>query len=173
MNKRIDLIGSLAFVALGIFMLVVALNYPPTKVTFDAIGPKGFPIVIGSLFIIGGAFQSVRSILFIRRFGVIGPSEGTDDEEEYPSSALRGFLFIVGAFVYLALLPFIGFLILTPIAVFGALWSLQYRPWWKGLLIAVIFTIVGFLVFGVVLSVPLPQGFLAPVLFALGIIDFY
>jgi hypothetical protein len=60
MNKFIDLVGSLLIVALGIFVLVVAFNYPPPKVVFDAIGPMGFPKAIGGFLVIGGLIQSAR-----------------------------------------------------------------------------------------------------------------
>ncbi|CAN5356750.1 hypothetical protein BH11ACT5_BH11ACT5_12890 [soil metagenome] len=171
MNKRIDIIGSLVFVALGVFVLVVAFSYPEPTVVFDAIGPMGFPKVLGAFLVIGGLFQSVRTWLYIRKFGLWAPEEGVEDEVDEPTSKWRALFFMAGCFVFLALLEPLGFLIAMPIALVAALWSLHYGTWRSRIIVAVAFTVVAFLVFNVVLGVPLPPGPLGNLLIDLGIVS--
>lgn len=158
MNKYIDLAGSLLIVALGIFVLVTAFSYPPPKVVFDAIGPMGFPKAIGAFLVIGGLIQSARTALYIRKFGKWAPEEGVEDEPEHPSSKWRALLFIVGCFVFVALMQPLGFLISMPLAIAVALWSMDYGSWLRRVLVAIGFTLVAFATFELTLGVPLPAG---------------
>jgi putative tricarboxylic transport membrane protein len=158
MNKYVDLIGSLVIVALGVFVLAVAFSYAPPKVVFDAIGPMGFPKAIGAFLVVGGLIQSVRTALYIRRYGKWSPEEGVPDEPEYPSSKWRALIFIAGCFVFLALMQTLGFLISMPLAIFAGLWSMDYANWVRRVIVAVGFTVFAFAIFELVLGVPLPPG---------------
>ncbi len=164
MNKKIDLVGSMAIALLGVGLLVYAANYPTPTVIFDAIGPMGFPVAIGIFLLVGGLAQSLRTYLFLRKYGMWGPEEGTEDEPEYPVNKWRGLYMMAGFFVYFALLPFVGYLVLTPIALAVALWAMHYRNWLWRFIVGVVFTIVTFALFNSVLGVPLPQGFLTEIL---------
>jgi putative tricarboxylic transport membrane protein len=172
MNKRIDLIGSLALVLLGVFVLIVAYNYPKPTVVFDSIGPMGFPTAIGAFLVIGGLVQSFNTFRYIQKYGMWAPEEGVEDEPEHPSSKWRAVYFMAGSFAFLALLEPLGYLIMLPIGIVAALWSLGYRNWLWRVIVAVSFTIVSFLLFAVVLGVPLPEGPLGDLLVDLGIVDF-
>lgn len=172
MNKRVDLIGSLVLVVLGVVVLIVAFTYPEPSVVFDSIGPMGFPKVIGSFLVVGGLVQATRTYLYIRRFGMWAPEEGTEDEPEYPSSKWRALLSMAGGFVYLALLEPVGFEIMTPLAIVAALWALGYRDWLWRAIVGVSFTVFSFVLFGVVLGVPLPHGVLEDLLLNLGVVQF-
>jgi putative tricarboxylic transport membrane protein len=171
MNKRIDLIGSLLIAALGVFVLVVAYSYPPPRVVFDAVGPMGFPNVIGAFLLVGGLVQSLRTVLYIRKFGTWAPEEGVEDEPEHPSSKWRAPLFIAGCFGFLACLQPLGFLIAMPLAVVAALWAMQYGTWPRRIAVAVGFTIVAFVLFDGVLGVPLPPGPIGNLLIDLGVVS--
>ena len=163
-NKWLDLAGSLTITLVGIVLLVYAYSYPEPQVVFDSIGPMGFPIGIGICLIVGGVVQSIRTVVFMRSFGSWGPEEGTEDEPEHEVSKWRALLIMVGCFVYLFLLGYVGFLVLTPIALAAGLWALKYRNWlWRGI-VGVSFTLVTLVMFNSILGVPLPQGFLTEVL---------
>ena len=170
MNKKIDLVGSIAIALLGVGLLIYAANYPTPTIIFDAIGPMGFPVAIGIFLIVGGTAQSVRTYLFLRKYGMWGPEEGTEDEPEHPVNKWRGLYFIGGFFVYFALLPFVGYLVLTPIGLAIALWGMRYRTWLWRFIVGVTFTLVSFALFNSVLGVPLPQGFLTDLLLDLNLI---
>ncbi len=172
MDRRYDLVGSLAFFALGIAVLVGVATYPPPEVVFDAIGPMGLPFVLGVLILVASGFVSIRTIIAIRRDGIMAVAEGTEDELEHPSVGWRAPAIMVGSFVYLLTLEPVGFLIMTPLAIFGALRAMYYRTWRAQAIVAVAFTIVAFVVFGMVLRVPLPHGLLDSLLFSLGLVTF-
>lgn len=125
---------------------------------FDAIGPMGFPKAIGAFLVIGGLIQSARTALYIRKFGKWAPEEGVEDEPEHPSSKWRALLFIVGCFVFVALMQPLGFLISMPLAIAVALWSMDYGSWLRRVLVAIGFTLVAFATFELTLGVPLPAG---------------
>jgi putative tricarboxylic transport membrane protein len=171
MNKYIDLVGSLLIVALGVFVLAVAFSYPPPKVVFDAIGPMGFPKAIGLFLVVGGLVQSVRTALYIRKFGKWSPEEGVSDEAEYPSSKWRALLFIAGCFVFLGLMQPLGFLISMPLAIVAALWSMDYANWTRRIVVAIGFAIFAFATFELVLGVPLPAGPVENMLIDVGLIN--
>lgn len=62
--------------------------------------------------------------------------------------------------LYLLLMNFIGFLILTPIYIFGLLWLLKYRDVKKLIFLALGTTIGITAIFQYLLGVPIPQGLL-------------
>jgi hypothetical protein len=171
MNKYIDLVGSLLIVALGGFVLVVAFGYPPPKVVFDAIGPMGFPKAIGAFLVVGGLLQSVRTALYIRRYGRWAPEEGVQDEPEHPTSRWRALIFIAGCFVFLVLMQPLGFLIAMPLAIVAGLWSMGYANWMRRAIVAIGFTLFAFAMFVLVLGVPLPDGPIENMLIDAGLIN--
>jgi putative tricarboxylic transport membrane protein len=170
MNRYVDLVGSLLIAGLGAFVLAVAFSAPPAKVVFDAIGPMGFPKAIGAFLLIGGLVQSVRTVAYIRQYGKWSPEEGVADEPEYPSSKWRAPVFIAGCFAFVALMHPLGFLISMPLALVAALWSMGYGTWVRRVVVAVVFTCVGFAVFAVLLGVPLPAGPIEELLITTGLI---
>jgi putative tricarboxylic transport membrane protein len=171
MNKYVDLVGSLLIAGLGMFVLAVAFSYAPPKVVFDAIGPMGFPKAIGAFLVVGGLVQSVRTAIYIRRYGKWSPEEGVPDEPEHPSSKWRALIFIAGCFVFLALMQVLGFLIAMPLAIVAGLWSMDYANWMRRVLVAVGFTVFAFAMFALVLGVPLPVGPLENLLIDTGLIN--
>ncbi|MEY3019618.1 MAG: hypothetical protein RLZZ272_602 [Actinomycetota bacterium] len=171
MDRRIDLIGSIGVVAFGVAVLVLSGMQQEATVEFDSIGPMGLPRVLGALFIVVGALQTVRTVRGLRRFGRYAPHDGSEDEPEHHASALRGLAFIAGSIGYLALMPVLGYLIATPLVIVAGLWALEFRRPLPLALIAILFTVVGFYLFGIVLSVPLPTGLLTDVLVRIGLID--
>ena len=170
MNKRVDLAGSVVIGLFGIAVLVGALRFPPQQVVFDPIGPMGFPIALGVLLVVGAALQSYRSLRFLRQSPTVyGPEEGTADEPEHPASTRRGLGFVAGGVLYPLAWPSLGFQLSTVVAVTAALWALGFRGWPARVTVAVIFTTVGYLLFQVVLGVPLPAGVLRGLFNALGL----
>lgn len=172
MSRRTDLVGALLIAAVGVLVLVLAFTYPTPAVVFDAIGPMGFPKVIGSFLVIGGLVLAVNTARRIRQTGWWAAEEGTEDEPDHPSSGRRALVVMAGSFGYLALLPSVGFEILTPIGIALALWALDYRTWAWRAVVGTAFTVFAFVVFGIVLGVPLPHGPLEDLLLSLGLVSF-
>lgn len=173
MNRRADLAGSLVFTVVGLLIAVYAATRPTASLRFDAIGPMGLPGAVGAALAVLGLTQSVKTLRALRADGPVAPDEGNeDDEPDLPASPLRAAAFMVGSFVYIALLPVLGFLIVTPLFLLAALTAMRYRSWLGRVVVAVAFSTVGFVVFVVVLSVPVPQGLLSDALLRLGLIDY-
>lgn len=171
MDRRVDLAGSLVIMVIGVVVFVVSILAPAPQRLFDLLGPYGMPLVLGAGMAVGGAWQSIETYRRMGRWGVVGVSEGTDDEAEYPSSAARALSFMVGGVVYAITLPFLGFLIGTPLAIGGALWALRFRNPLYVAAAAIGYSVVAFIVFSQLLSVPLPLGLLNDLLVNLGIVD--
>lgn len=170
-DRRIDLAGSLVIATLGatIFGNAVAAPSPPT--VYDLFGPMGLPALLGASLAIAGGWQSYVTWSRLRRLSPFGVTEGSEDEEGYPASTGRVLLLMGGSAAYVAVLPMIGFILATPPAIVAALWALEFRRLLPALLAGAAFTILGFLVFNQVLSVPLPLGPVGGVLAELGLID--
>lgn len=158
MDNRTDLVIASLFVMLGVFMVGTAVTFPPPVIRYDPLGPMGLPLGIGVFFIVGGGVQVARTASLWRRLGRLAPSEGSDDEPGHPSVPWRAPAFLVGGFVYIALITPLGYLIATILASSAALWSMHVRPAWKVLVSSVAFSAVVFFAFRDFLGIPLPLG---------------
>ena len=171
MDRRIDLVGSILITLLGIGVLAYGWTFPRPQIQYDLFGPMGVPMILGAGLVLAGMAQSIRTWALMAVYGPRGAPEGTEDEPGFPASGRRGLSFIAGSFVYIAALVPLGYLIATPIALGLALYSLNFRTWWKLLLAVVGFTVVGFAIFNNLLSVPVPVGILNDLLVDLGLIE--
>ena len=171
MDRRFDLAGSLVIMLVGIAVFITSILAAPPQRLFDALGPYGLPAFIGGGMALGGAWQSVETYRRLRRWGVVGVSEGSEYEPDHPSSETRALGFMAGGVAYAATLPLLGFLIGTPIAIAAALWALRFRKPALVVAAAIGYTVVAFLVFNQLLSVPLPLGLLSDLLVNLGIVE--
>lgn len=170
MDRRFDLlwaaIASLTGVAIAIASLVT-----PSRRVLDLVGPFGLPLALGVAVALLGAVQAYRAVRALREGRVIDEHEGTEDDDRYPSSSVRGTGFIVGTFVYIALLQPVGYLIMTPLATGAGLWSLGYRRVPKMVAVTLGYTLATFWLFSQVMSVPLPVGILRGPLVDAGLIS--
>ncbi|WP_415803211.1 tripartite tricarboxylate transporter TctB family protein, partial [Cytobacillus oceanisediminis] len=86
--------------------------------------------------------------------------EEKEEKEEKPAKDRSVLYTIILTFVYLILMDFIGFLILTPIYVFVLLWVINYRNTTRLVALSISATIVITVIFQFLLNVPIPQGIL-------------
>lgn len=163
MDKRLDVGVALAVVAFGTFFLISALSLPPGSIR-GPIGPSGVPAVVGILMILGGTALVVRRVIHWRRSPIAVPPEGSADLEQYPSSFRRALLVWGVCLVYAFLLPWIGFLPLTPVLVAALLWILSFRHIRYLVIISISATVFMYLLFDLLLSVRLPEGLLTGVI---------
>jgi len=172
MSRRTDLAGSLLITLFGAVVVIIALRAPAPTLVYDAIGPMGFPLVLGSGLVLLGLLQSGRTALAIRSSGLVGAAEGTEDEAEHPASSVRGLMFMVGSFAYILLLEPVGYLIATFVALVTALTAMHYRGRFERVILSLVATVLGFVVFVEGLGVPLPNGVLTDLLLHLGLVDY-
>lgn len=144
----------------GLFLIVVASDLPEGSAN-DPLGPRGFPLLIG-VGILGCGVVLFGQTLLRRWRSFAGGDislEGEDSQpEEGPLSGKRIILAVLAMLGYVAVLPYAGFLLSTPI-VLAMLMGLQGGVPIKSFLFMTIgFPIVLYGLFVLLLSVPLPGG---------------
>jgi hypothetical protein len=149
-----DVVSSLVWLGVGALFLIGSLREGLFR---KGIPGPGFLPFITALFLIALSFM-----VFIPALAEKGPGKGKKGEGFFPEKdsrekVLRG---LAALFLFGAALEYIGYLGATFLfLVFTA--RIMERGKWKGPLILAVFTAVGsYLLFVVLLQVPLPQGFL-------------
>ena len=164
MDRRVDVAVALAVVALGVAILVLTQRIADSPVP-DPIGPRGVPTVLGTFFVVAGILLAGRRLIGWREGDTFVPHEGSDDDPGVPPGSARRALSIwLAALVYVVTLPWVGFIVGTPLFTAFMLWRLEMN---RGPLLAipaivafpVIFTAACYLFFATFLGVRLPLGF--------------
>jgi putative tricarboxylic transport membrane protein len=168
MDRRIDIAVAAAFALLGLFMIWQA-SLIREGMMRDPIGPRAAFYACGAVLVIGGA---VVILGHLRRWSQqahhLVRNEGTADEMDFPSSALRAWGLIALVTIFAVLFQPLGFLIATPVFIVAALAVMGKRNWGVMAVIAVIFTAVTYGIFAQILSVRIPVGPLTPLFRELG-----
>ena len=158
MDRRLDILLSLTFIALGVFVIVAASTIS-TGIYRDPVGPRAFFYGCAAMFILGGmATIGQRLMSWRSEPGNIVEAEGSEDEAGHPASAARAGLLILSTLVYAWLLQPLGYLIATPLFIAATLVLLRVRGVVKLAAISLIFTLVAYLVFAQLLEVRIPVG---------------
>lgn len=140
-----DLVIGLSAVALGIVVLLLSGKLQTVKL---GIGPAGFPRFIAALLIILGAVMAVPALLR----GVEKPR--VQVEKKAASLFLAA---IAMSLVYVCLVSRVGFLIMTPLLLFGMMWLFGERKLPLMIAVSLITTIVIWLLFTKVFHIFLPS----------------
>lgn len=118
----------------------------------DLLGPQYFPKLLAAAIALASVWLVIRSFLPGARHNQ--PATG---EAERLS---RLWITLAMTVLYLALLPRVGFLLVTPVLLGAFTWVLGYRRWLPLVGTAVGVTVVLWLVFASLLGVRLPPGLL-------------
>lgn len=148
--KKANYIVSGVFVVFAIVIIAISMGYPPSN--HGVPGPGMFPILIASLILV----SSLTLALLTLRM----PKEKDTEIDLKSKNVLNVYITMVGLIVYAVLLPMVGFIVTTSIMLTLYIKWFGKRPWWKCILISVLFTLGIFLLFGSVLNVPMRYGFL-------------
>jgi putative tricarboxylic transport membrane protein len=171
MDRRFDLAAAAAFMALGLFVIYQATAIKSGMVR-DPLGPRAAFYMTGGIMAVGGLILIIRSL---RAWGKTSsnlmPNEGVEDEPGYPSSAVRAFVLIGACLLYGLLFDALGYLLATPPFVAAALLVLGERKWLPIATIAILFTVINYVVFAQGLGVRIPVGPLTGTFRALGLIN--
>ncbi|MFA6690250.1 MAG: tripartite tricarboxylate transporter TctB family protein [Sphaerochaetaceae bacterium] len=148
--KKTNFIVSGVFAAFAIIIIVIAAGYPPSN--HGVPGPGLFPILIACLILISALTLTIHTIRM--------PKEKDVAVDLKSRNVLNVYVTMAGLIVYVVLLPKVGFIVTTAVMLTLYIkWFGKY-PWWKSLLIGVIFSVAVFLLFGYVLNVPMRFGLL-------------
>ena len=138
--------------ATGLLFLVLAGSYlwftfdirvPPLG---DPLGPRLFPLVLGTLFLL-------LALTFVARVVLTGKEE--DDSRDMPAQRRAWTVFAL-LVVYVLVLPTAGFPLASGVFSFAALTLIGYRSLLVNLLAAVLLSAGFYLMFDLWLGVPLP-----------------
>jgi hypothetical protein len=162
MDKRVDLVLSLLWVAFGVATVYFAAGFRVGGYP-DPVTARGLPYFTGTYLVIAGLVLAARRVVTWSHIpGKYAVSEGQEDEPGHPSSWVRSFLIIAVAAIWAYSLGFLGFVLATPLMLFAMLWLMAVRSWTKLVLFPLLFSFLSWLVFSQVLGVILPMGILAP-----------
>jgi putative tricarboxylic transport membrane protein len=140
--------------AVGVLVLVDALNIPTDFTQRGPVGPKTVPLVVGSLL-------GLVSLLLARDVlrGGRGEAEGGEDVDLDTPPDWRTVLLLSGAFLLnAALIGTVGFPISSALMFWGAAYALGSRNLVRDPLIAAAISLVTWFAFNELLGVPLPGG---------------
>lgn len=140
-----ELMTGILAACLGIAVFCYSRTLKPAEL---GIGAGGYLTAVGVIFIILGGIQTVLTL----RSGVGKPVWHIDAQKE-----LKVVLIILTMVVYLLLLKYLGFLIMTPLLIISEMAVFGIRNWWKSIIIALLFTLVVYFLFTEVFMVFLPR----------------
>lgn len=119
-------------------------------------GPWMLPRLLALVLLVGGAIQMLLEV----RAKSPKVDSAIKPEESVPENRINKWqlpLLVAGMALYVAALPWIGFVVAT--TVFGSLLMIALQVvWWRALLAGVILAIAGYGLFAVLFKVPLPGG---------------
>ena len=145
---RVDFWTGIGLIASSLAVWAMTANLMKVE---RGIGPGDYPRVIAVMMFILGACMTFKNC--IHGF----PKSNTKLEWK---GLLRTAILAVGAFVYVWLLPLIGFPLLTPFFLFGTIKLFGYKRNLTAVLVSVGTTAVLFLLFNIVFMIFLPLGIL-------------
>ncbi len=170
MDRRVDLAVAICVVALGIFVLATAQGIKPASVP-DPIGSKGGPTFVGLALVVGGLALIIRRLMRWRSESTLVPPDGVlDDPGVEAGYAPRAISIWAASVAYVLAMPFVGYLLATPLFVAVVLVLFSVRSWPMIAGVSVGFTVPVFLVFVEFLNVRLPTGVLDGPLRSLGLV---
>jgi putative tricarboxylic transport membrane protein len=169
MDKRIDLVIAVFIIFYGAFMVYHASRFMQGRVE-DIFTAKGMPYACGIFLIICGIILTILRISSWSEMpGNLVVSEATkEDDEGHPANWKRSFAIIGLAWIDVWLYSSLGYLITTPLFLFGCVWLMGVRSWKKVVLFPLIFTAATWYVFSQIMGFLIPLGVLEDPFRALG-----
>lgn len=149
--KKSNIVISFVFILLGILVLLNVSTYPTISVGNEKLlGPAFFPGLLAMILI-------VLSILLI-----LTNYKSTEQRSTglFDSYSIKAYITMLGLVVYILLLNVVGFLIMTPILLFALIRFYGVKEYPKLVITSLLITVFIYIVFKILLAVPLPLGIL-------------
>jgi putative tricarboxylic transport membrane protein len=160
LRGRSELGVSVLLAALGAVVLVDASRIPTDFTQRGPVGPAAVPVVVGMALLVIAVLLA-RDVLR----GGHGESETGEDIDLSHPSDWRTVLLLVGAFLAnVVLIERVGFPISGAVLFWGAAYALGSRHFLRDPLIAVVLSVVTYLIFSRGLGIGLPAGVLEGVI---------
>ena len=141
-----ELVIGIGAVLLGIVVIVLASGLQKVKL---GIGPGGFPRFIGFTILLLGAVQTVKTL----RNGIEMPRFQAE-----PRALVHFLLAVAACFLYVAVVPTVGFLLATPVLLFVMLMLYENRNILFCAVLSIVVTVILWALFTKVFLIFLPAG---------------
>jgi putative tricarboxylic transport membrane protein len=145
-NPHSESVFALVLAALGLFILIASL-----MIGFGNMRNPGsglFPFLVGLL-------------IFVQSVAIVLKHKPKEDKPLFSSGQLRTLAGMSVTFVlWIVLMPYLGYLAATFLTVFAFSKLMRLEGWMKPLVLSAGTTALCYLLFGFLLSLDLPQGFL-------------
>lgn len=147
--KRGNAIISIICIILGIYVMVQANTFPELGGS-EVSGPGFFPklwavVLIGlSILLLGSSFYAKKD----KQIDLLSKER------------IKVYISMAALIVYIFLINSIGFIVLTPIFLFGLIWFFGMKGYVKIAMASIAVTLAVYGVFEILLAVPLPAGIL-------------
>lgn len=167
---RINLVASAVIGVVALVYLWEATKLPQGAATFGGVGPRAFPLMIGSVLLVVTIALALTAVFQLRR-DQYKSAGGSTEGEQQPTLVVdryRHVIMLVATIAYLWLLEPLGFLIATtiylPVGILAVDGMQRYRGvrMLRPLLFGVLTATVVYLGFDWGLNVTLPEGVFAP-----------
>lgn len=145
-NKTADFIIGIGIVVFGVVVLVLSRTLPSAPL---GLGSRGYPTFVGILMVVLGLALSLPIVL---KGEVKFHFSGLNDKK----AAIKIGVCAVMTFAYVYLLNYLGFLLLTPLFLFGLMMLFEYRKYLLAGVVSVLLTVGVFYLFTRVFYVFLP-----------------
>jgi putative tricarboxylic transport membrane protein len=149
-------ISGLIAVVIGSVYLFMALQIPRTAIG-DKIGPKMFPILVGTVAVVCGVLLFLRELKIAKEERTPFDWAFRAEKQIYTKIVITIILGIIYGFT----LRTAGYVITTMLFMFAITWLINGRRWIENTLISILFPVVTYTVFAIILGLSLPRGWLS------------
>lgn len=151
-RSELAVVGFLA--TLGVLVLLDAATMPPNPSQYGPVGPQAVPYAVGGLLLVTAVVLAVDVLR-----GGRGESESGEDVDLSTPPEWRTVLLLAAAFAAnIALIDYAGFLVSGTVLFWGSVYALGGRRYLRDAVVAVVLTVLTYLLFAYGLGVPLPAG---------------
>lgn len=149
-------ISGLIAVVFGSVYLFMALQIPRAAIG-DKIGPKMFPILVGTIAVVCGMLLFLRELKIPKEERTPFDWAFRAEKQIYTKIVITIILGIIYGFS----LRTAGYIITTMLFMFAITWLINGRHWIENTLISLLFPVVTYTVFAIMLGLSLPRGWLS------------
>lgn len=163
MTPRKEIASSLTLILFSVVFLVYTTHYPIDD--WESPGPAVFPLLLGTVLLILAAGQFVRVLWMLRRqpppagektpwIAVLRRFLRDNDAER------QVFLLVAVLFLYVLLMPWVGFFVSTFLLVIASSRLMEARNWGPPVILSLAMGLFCYFLFEVWIKLSFPRGFL-------------